>query len=99
MLSILITVAGKRVIKRIIKNDRTKQLNFYFIEPIIIGFLMILISMVMTPFTSDNTYFGRLILMIEGSVVVYFILSAIRVIYILMVVMLSPGSISPVHSK
>ncbi len=53
-LSILASASNSKIIKKIARYNKIKELNMFFIEPLIVGMLIILLSMIALSFDAKN---------------------------------------------
>lgn len=83
MISILIALAGKRVIRRIQNNNATELFNSYLFLPIILGFILVLLSIIMVPISNCNNNLSRRLFVLWGFILIYFLTASIRIIIIL----------------
>ncbi|MCX7884656.1 MAG: hypothetical protein N2448_06465 [Caloramator sp.] len=83
MISILIALTGKRVIKRIQNNNATELFNSYLFIPIIVGFILVLLSITIIPISNYNNNTSRNFFVLWSFMLVYFLTTSIRIIIIL----------------
>lgn len=83
MLSVLITAIDNSIIKYIKKKNRIKDLYYFIAEPIIIGFILIIICLMFIPISDVNNLKDYPNYYFLGLFFMYFILSCIRSIGIL----------------
>lgn len=87
--SILISLTGKKVIKRIQMNNATSILTLYFASPIVLGFCLIILSTVLIPFDNMDGTWSHILATVLLFNAVYFILTTIRISLLLLNVLRS----------
>lgn len=83
MVSVLIALTGKRVIRRIQKNNATGLFTSYFVVPIVLGLLMIILSIFLMPLEKCDDFPTRVLFSLWIINIVYFLTSSFRIIRIL----------------
>lgn len=78
-ISILITITNTKVMKRIIKAKRTSQLTNFFSEPIFIGVILVIVSLVGIGCAERNDEISKFLLNMIVSLLIYFIFLFFRV--------------------
>lgn len=82
MISILISVAHSSVLRKICRNDGIELLKIYFVEPIVSGFILIVLSVFLLSMDCDNIYL--LCYHVFVFVFVYFLCSTVRISLIML---------------
>lgn len=82
IVSILITISNTEVMKRINKNDADGDLISYIEVTIVSGFILAIYSTVLNVFVGLSGFTSRILLMLFVGLIVFFILSAYRIIHI-----------------
>lgn len=55
-LGIIASASNSRIVKKIAKSEKVKQLNFFFIEPLVVGIGIVLLSMLEMSFNQKTNY-------------------------------------------
>jgi hypothetical protein len=90
ILSILIALPTHKVIQRIMMNDSIKHLRMYFASSIALGLVTMLFTLFLYPFvdvTVNDIQLPSWVFSIWLSIFIYFILSCVRVIWILLLLL------------
>lgn len=83
MISILISLANARIMRRINKGDAEGLLTTYINTSIISGLLLAVYSMILNIFLDSSGLVSNLLLAFFGSLLVFFILSSYRIILLI----------------
>lgn len=86
MVSILITLTGKRVLKKIHEENADNLLSGYFIYPIASGVVLALYSIISGILFDESVYFvsSKVMSIIWIALVAYFVLTTCRIFYIML---------------
>jgi len=84
MMSIIIAVADKRVIKRIRDYNGTDLVIAYFAQTLLAGFVVAIYSTSLTPFAESPSSHAKWALSIWGALVTFFIATAIRILHVML---------------
>ncbi|NLO89927.1 MAG: hypothetical protein GX088_06355 [Clostridia bacterium] len=84
MISILISITGSRVMKRIRENNATELLNSYFFWALISGFIVAISSMVLTVFYNIDLASAKFLTALWVFITTFFLISSFRIVLILL---------------
>lgn len=87
MISILIAIAGQRVMKRIKDNNASDLLKSYFFGSVSSGFIVVIYSTFLNIWVDLDNEASRWLLISWSLIVSFFILSSFRIIYIMMLIL------------
>ena len=84
-LSVLASASNSRIIKKIAYYNKIKELNMFFVEPLIVGMLIILLSMIALSFDAKNyILIEAIVSKLIIALIVHFFILFFRIGYISM---------------
>lgn len=84
MMSILVTITGKRIMRRIKASNASNLLNSYFYWAVISGFIASVGSLLLTVIYQNNINYSNYILSLWLLVVLLFLLCSFRIVLVLL---------------